>query len=60
MTFRMNASVLCGQDPFKHLYRDHDVEGMSDGCAVPTCRGSRLATITVLVLRAHYTYHCPV
>ncbi len=23
------------QNPFQHLYRDHDLEGMSDGCGPP-------------------------
>eukprot|EP00878_Enallax_costatus_P031431 GHUV01034376.1.p1 GENE.GHUV01034376.1~~GHUV01034376.1.p1 ORF type:complete len:298 (+),score=65.46 GHUV01034376.1:1192-2085(+) len=27
------------QDPFKHLYRDHDLEGMSDGFDKPTAYG---------------------
>ena len=22
---------VCMQNPFEHLYRDHDIEGMSDG-----------------------------
>lgn len=27
------------QNPFKHLYRDHDIEGMTDGFDKPTSYG---------------------
>jgi hypothetical protein len=33
------ASCLCLQNPFKHLYRDHDIEGMTDGFDKPTSYG---------------------
>lgn len=34
-----DVDVLVLQDPFKHLYKDHDVEGMSDGFDEPTAYG---------------------
>ncbi len=31
--------VVATQNPFDHLYRDHDVEGMTDGYDPPTAYG---------------------
>ncbi|CAK0787073.1 hypothetical protein CVIRNUC_010289 [Coccomyxa viridis] len=35
-----DVDVVIVQDPFKHLYRDHDVEGMSDGFDDATAYGN--------------------
>ncbi|KAF6264156.1 nucleotide-diphospho-sugar transferase-domain-containing protein [Scenedesmus sp. NREL 46B-D3] len=34
-----DIDVCILQDPFKHLHRDHDLEGMSDGFDAPTAYG---------------------
>ena len=33
------TDVVAAQNPFDHLYRDHDVEGMTDGYDPPTAYG---------------------
>ncbi len=37
-TVRDRSFVLL-QNPFKHLYRDHDIEGMTDGFDAPGSYG---------------------
>lgn len=35
-----DVDIVIVEDPFKHLHRDHDVEGMSDGFDIPTAYGA--------------------
>ena len=37
--FLSDVDVVVLQDPFEHLYRDHDLEGMSDGYDDQTAYG---------------------
>jgi len=34
-----DRSFVLLQNPFKHLYRDHDIEGMTDGFDAPGSYG---------------------
>ena len=38
-TLLSDADIVIVQDPFQHLYRDHDLEGMSDGFNADTAYG---------------------
>lgn len=50
---------MCGQDPFRHLYRDHDVEGMSDGCEAHPCfQRCALPPSILPASHAHFRYRC--